>query len=322
MKNIYFLIILSVTFFFTGCVDDFTDSNPPDQLDAPFLRIETSDANAVVKPLPLNKYNAFVTYGQPVTFTVTVVDAPGTIGAIDAASSIEEFGTVTVGNDASALIGKKNGQFTVTFTPSSDLPDTDDRSLNLEVYVTDSQKDDKGEASPKTTTLTVPLTIGSPCLSEGISAGTYVVTEASGNLDGGDTYDLSFLTENSASAFAANQIVVVITKDRPGVYTFSEVTGGVWPLTGGAPEDPDNGFNIFRSAPEASIDLCDKIITGRSENLVFGDDTEEGNEEVEFTVDGTLNDDGTISIDWSYVRTDGNTPATPAMGSYKLTKLQ
>jgi hypothetical protein len=311
MKNIFFLILAIVGFVFTGCVDDYTDSNPPAQKDAPALRISASgDANVAVQSLPLNKYTAYVNYGEPVEFTVTVVNAPGKIGAIDVSSSIEEFGTVAIDEaSVAALQGKTSGDFKFTFTPSADLPDQKDRALNIEVSVSDTQLDKDGESSPKTTTLTVPVTlVNGPCLSEGIVAGTYVVSDASGNLDGGETYDQSVLVDNSEGVFAADMVTVVITKVRPGVYSLSEVTGGIWPI-----------FYSGRAKPTLKVDLCGNTITGRTGAVTAGAGTASART---FTLNGTLNDDGTINMTWSYVRDDGATPASPAMGSYKLTRIQ
>jgi len=135
MRYLYFILMLAIVF--TSCVDDYTDSNPPAKLDAPFVRLSaTGDENVTVDALALNKYTAFVNYGDPVEFTVTVVSAPGKIGAIDVTSSIEEFGTVAIDEaSVAALQGKTSGDFKFTFIPSTDLVGTGDRLLNLTISV-------------------------------------------------------------------------------------------------------------------------------------------------------------------------------------------
>ncbi|MBL0745202.1 hypothetical protein [Chryseolinea lacunae] len=310
MRYIYSVIALfAASLVISSCVDDYTVANPPALQDAPFLRLSaTGNSSVKIVAQPLNKYTAFVNYGDPVEIKVSVVNAPGIIESASVSSSIVEYGTVTLNESSFAAIkGKTSGDFTFTFTPSTILVGTADRALNLTVTVSDSQVDEKGESAALTSTLTVPLTlVNGPCLSDGLAEGTYIVSEASGNTDGGDPFSLDDLKANSGSAFSAEKVVVVVTKNRPGVYTFTEVTGGVWPV-----------FYSTRAKPTLRVNLCDNTITGRTGFVTAGS----GATARTFTLDGTLNANGTISMNWSYVRNDGNTPADPATGSYTLTKI-
>ncbi len=304
MKKFLYLTILIAAV--TACVDDYTDFNPPDQLDAPNFRVSATGANQVVETTNINNwqkaYNAYVLYDEPVTFTVSVVDAPGKVGGVSVSGSVPDFGTITLDEaSVNALMGKEQGEFRFTFTPNPDLmnQDSEDRALNIVVDVTDMQLDDKGREDPKTTTITIPTVIGGPCLGSPIQGGNWLVVEATGNLDGGDPFDLADLV-----AEAGSQIVVNISRDRPGVYTLDEVTGGLW-----------STIYTTRANPELKINVCDGSITDREGANVAGVGTAAART---FTIDGTVNEDGTITIEWSYVRNDGTTPADPAMGTYTL----
>lgn len=302
-KLLYLTLLIAVV---TGCVDDYTDFNPPAQLDAPHFRVGATGSNQLIEAVNTNNwqktYNAYVLYDEPVTFTVSVVDAPGKVGSVSVTGSVPDFGTITPDEaSVNSLIGKEQGEFRFTFIPNPDLTNkaSEDRPLNLVVNVTDMQLDDKGADDPKTTTMTIPTIIGGPCLSAPIPAGNWLVIEASGNLDGGDPFELADLVETAGS-----QIVVNITRDRPGVYTLDEVTGGVWPVV-----------YDTRAIPELKVNVCGSSITDREGANVAGAGTAAART---FAIDGTVNDDGTITIEWSYVRNDGTTPADPASGTYTL----
>jgi len=308
MKNSY-LIILLLFLSVTSCVDDYTDANPPAKLDAPTLRISASGSNQKIETVPVNAYQstyvAYQTYDGPVEYTVSVIDAPGKVGAVSVEGSVPDFGTVTL-DDASvnALIGQEVGSFKFTYTPNPSLTDGADRALNLVINVSDSQLSQDGESSPKTTTLTLPTTLAK-CIDEQLEEGLYVVTEASGNLDGGVPYTLDDLKTDAG----VDEILVEVTVDRPGLYTVDEVTGGVWPV-----------YYTGRANPALKVDFCGTTLSGHAGELTAG--TAPGPLRT-FTIDGVVNGDGTIDITWSYERTDGAaTPADPAKGTYTITKLE
>ncbi len=289
-----------------ACVDDYTDANPPHQLDAPTLRISSSVSGQKIETIPANAYQntyrAYTEYGTPVEFTVSVIDAPGRVASVSVVPSVAEYGTVTL-NDAtvSSITGQEKGEFKFTFTPNPALPDVSDRAMNLVVTVADGQLDQVGESLPKTTILTVPTTLVA-CVSEGIEEGTWMVTQATANEDGGLA-----ITLDSLQKYGGDQILVEITAERPGLYTIDEATGGVWPI-----------YYAGRISPIVQVDLCGNTIVGHDGTLSFG---EAPNPVRAFTVDGTLNGDGTITITWSYERVGAATPADPAKGTYTLTKL-
>jgi hypothetical protein len=308
MRNFFkpILMILMVCSVIS-CVDDYTDANPPVQFDAPTFRISSSANNQVIITTPVNQfqntYSTYLKYGAPIEFTVSVIDAPGKVASVSAVASVPDFGSVTLDNaSVSALVGKEVGEFKFTFTPSAVLPDESDRVLNLVISVTDSQVDEHGESKAKTTTLTVPSNLVS-CVSQDLEEGLYHVTEASGNIDGGGAYTLDDLKADGG----VDEIVVSITKDRPGLYTMNEVTGGCWPV-----------YYSGRANPELKVDFCNPVIAGHEGSVTAG---AAPGPLRKFTIDGTKNGDGTINITWSYERVDAATPANPAKGTYTLEKL-
>lgn len=321
MRNITF-ILLGMALVFNACVDDFTDSNPPSKLDAPTFRVSATGDNQMFFTDPVNRfqneYSGYVLYDDgPIEYTVSIIDAPGKIGAITVAASVPEFGTASL-DDASvaAVQGLEEGSFKFFFTPNTDLPDRGERSLNLVVTVSDTQLDEDGEEDVKTTSTTIEITM-LKCFTTGID-GLYVVTAASGNRDSimtdtlgnydypfdGGNYDLQSL-EDSAGI---EEILVLIEEVKPGRFAINEVTGGVWPI-----------YYPTRATPALDVHLCDNTITSHDDNTVAGS----GSTARVFTVEGTVNVDGTIDITWSYVRANAAaTPAYPAKGTYTLEKVE
>ncbi|MEO5976475.1 MAG: hypothetical protein ABIS36_12055 [Chryseolinea sp.] len=289
-----------------SCVDDYTDSNPPHQLDAPFLRISSDGNNQQLVSVPVNAYQntyrSYAQYGGPVQFTVSVVDAPGLVGTVSVVPSVPDFGTVTL-DDASvtALAGKDKGDFRFTFTSNPAIPDQSDRSMNLVITVSDSQLNHSGEPDVMTTIITVP-TILVACVSDAVKDGVYVVTAASGNLDGGDPYTLDDLKTDGE----VDEITVELATERPGLVTIDDATAGVWPV-----------YYSGRLTPVIKLDVCGQTIKGHEGETSVGEDPGPVRD---FTVDAVLNADGTITVTWSYARINGTTPDTPAKGTYTLSK--
>jgi hypothetical protein len=309
-RNIFKIFVpILAALVLSACVDDYTDSNPPSRLDAPTLKVSSSGNNQAVVTTATNAFqntqSAYVIYNTPATFTVSVIDAPGKIGAITVTSSVPDFGTVQVNQSSvDALIGKESGDFTFTYTPNPDLTDDEERALNIVVTVSDVQKDEKGNSAPKVTTLTLPTSlVKGPCLTSGITTGFWKLTSASGNIDGGDTYTLDTLKKYAE----VNNIFVEINQERPGVYSINEVTGGVWPL-----------FYSGRANPELNVNVCENTISGREGETSTGVG---GAAQRTFTINGSINGDGSMTITWSYVRDVGATPASPAKGTFTAIPL-
>jgi hypothetical protein len=305
-KNIFLIGSLLIL---VACVDDFTEANPPRQLDAPALTISaTTNANLLVQAVQVNpfqqNYEAFVGYGSSGQFTVTVLRAPGKVNSVSVEPSIPEYGTVAIDEaSVTTLHGKEIGTFNFMFTPNAALAGMADRKFDLVVTVTDSQLDtETGESAPRSTTITVPTTMAKGCFGNGIQAMTYRVTAATGNLDGAVP-----ITLDDIEADFGGPMLVAITKVRAGRYTINEITGGVWPV-----------YYSGRANPALDIDLCGTNIVGHEGAVTAGAGTSTARI---FTITGTLNGDGTITINWSYARVTGATPANPAMGTYTLSPL-
>lgn len=293
MKKLIRYCVVLALLAATACVEEFSEYNAPRALDAPVLLVGGTGSNQVLIETVTNRYlknlTGYVAYGGPVQYSVAVVRAAGKVASVSVAPSVPDFGTVTV-NEASvnALVGTESGEFTFTFTPNPALVDGEDRAFNLVVSVADAQK------TSKVSTVSIPVTMAS-CLGQAIEAGTYTVTQASGNLDGGAAYTLASLEADNGGP-----VKVSIAKVFPGRYRINEVTAGIWPL-----------YYATRANPEVTLNLCG--------NTMEGKDTVVGGLR-EFTVNGNVNDDGSITIEWSYVRIVGATPANPAMGTYTLVK--
>jgi hypothetical protein len=302
MKKILLLVLC--TWVITACVDDYQDANPPARLDAPTIRVSAAGDNQTIITTPTNRFQSeqevFLSYVGPTTFTVSVIDAPGTVGEISVQSSVPDYGTLVVDEASVASVqGKESGAFTFTFTPNPALDPAEDRALNFTIEVSDNQSLE-GEFAGKTTTITLPVTLVQ-CVKTGVE-GVYQVTAASGNIDGGAAYTLADLE----TTLGGPVLVEIIETDIPGRYTVNEVTGGVWPA-----------YYPGRANPELTVNFCATNVTGQPGELTAG--TPPGPLRT-FTINGTLNGDGTVSIIWSYLREDAATPANPAKGTYTLTK--
>lgn len=307
MKNIACIVIGALMVVFTSCVDDYTDANPPSRLDAPTLRVSAPTAdNVLLLSTPVNNYQSepelIMKYGEPVELTVSVIDAPGEIGAITVTSSIPEYGTVTVDEaSTAALQNQETGSFKFTFTPADNFDDESDRSFNIVVTVADKQLDEDGNPAPKTTTMTIPVTLAK-CISTTIPAGFYIVTELDANEDGG-----AAITLDDIEGALGERAVVEITTIRPGLYEFDDVTAGVWPVYYGG-----------RAPATVQIDACNNVLSGHEGAVTAGAGTPVART---FTINGMVNEGGTVTVDWSYVRDDGTTPLIPASGTYTLTPI-
>jgi hypothetical protein len=294
MKN---KLIYGIVILLCSCsLPDFKSVNPTRLLDAPAFNITTSGPHVKT----VNGIN-YLEYGQSADVTIAVTDAPGKIADISGGFTIPAYGTITP-DDASvnAVKGSETGSAKIIAMATALPSDGADRNTSISVSVVDSQVDDNGNPVPKTTTNTIPV-VFVKCLGDGMATGIYEVTAANGVLDGGAAYTLDDIESTSGK-----EADVVITSTRPGKYTFSEITGGVWPT-----------FYSTRASPVLDIDLCDKTINGHGGAVTTGLGT---TAQRKFTINGTLNNDGTITITWSYVRETAATPVNPANGTYTLTK--
>jgi hypothetical protein len=322
MKRIIYTVLTAGMLFVAGaCVDDYTDANPPHMLDAPTLRLAGTTGNDLIfstldgTNIYQKTYAAVIAQaGDPVEFTVSVIDAPGKIGEITGALSVPDFGEVVIDQaSANALKGKETGSFKVTFIPSDFGPDYDDGSANVVITVSDTQLDDKGEEAPLTTTLSFPITLRR-CLSTSLATGRYIVTEASGVLDDGTTYDENDIHDAWAALGGSGSFGVTIARTAPGRYTFNDVTGGVWRALYYDFDEEVEG----RNRPTVGLDLCGNSLYMHDE-LTTIQGTEADPFTRKFFADLTVNGDGSINVEWWYeVVGEEDETESPAHGTYKL----
>lgn len=111
-----------------SCVDDYDEANEEARLDAPYAYI-SSDIAAGEDGIPLDG-------GEEVTFTVNIVDAPGTLDSL--AVNFSKGGEV-LSHTFDAIRGQMEGIFTVTVKAPMDLNGTS--SVTIDVY--DAQEEPK-----------------------------------------------------------------------------------------------------------------------------------------------------------------------------------
>jgi hypothetical protein len=305
MKNRLFHFIILILTGGACALPDVTTQNPPRLLDSPAFNVTPSGdsqgtANGKLGYDGKTIGTTYIIYGSTVNFGIDVVDCPGKVAGVTSSISVPTYSTVTV--DAASLVGQETGSAKVTVQAMA-APDATDRSANLTFSVTDNQTSTDGNA-PKTTTVTWPVVFIKGCVST-MAAGTYKVTAASGVLDGGTPYTLASLEANSHGG-AGGPITFDITQNRPGFYTIGEGTGGVWTT-----------FYPTRAIPALGADLCGTTVSGRPGFLTTGAGTTSTRV---FVINGTVNGDKTVTVTWSYTRTQG-TPTNPANGTYTLTKI-
>jgi len=308
MKN-RLLQIITLALVGGACtLPDVKKFNPPTLLDGPAYVITpvASTSNGVANGKTgfngITIGTSYLAYGSSTDFSIDVVDCPGKVSDVTSSISVPDYGTVTVdATSLAALKGQTTGETKVTVVAEADPDGLGlDRSCNLVFNVSDSQKDTEANGNPKTASTTWP-TVLVRCAWDGLPVGDYQVTAASGNLDGGTAYDLSTIEADNGGP-----IYVTIAMTRPGLYTMDEVTGGIWPI-----------YYSGRANPLLSVDGCPTQLYGHTGSVTTGAGTTSTRV---FTLNATVNNDGTITMTWSYIRTQG-TPTNPAQGTYTLTKI-
>lgn len=312
MKN-KLLHLVTLALLGSACtLPDVKTLNPPHLLDGPAFNITPSGSGQATAN-GAKGYNGntlgitYLTFGSTTDFAVDVVDCPGKVS--DLSASLSSFYAQSVTVDAASLAslkGQATGSSKVTVVAANDPDGTGGEwPSNLAISVTDSQKDPEASGSPITATVQWPIALVK-CLSTGITTGTYQVTAASGVLDSGSPYFGTAYTLADIESDNGGPVYVTITAPRPGRYTFDEVTGGIWPI-----------YFSGRARPTLGVNLCDQTVSDNGTFNIAGS----GSTARRFTLSGTLNNDGTITMTWSYIRIAGGTPTSPANGTYTLTKI-
>lgn len=299
MKKKLFYILICFLGLASCSLPDYKDINPKPLKDSPAYNVTPAGSSQSTL-----LGTTYLLYGQSADFNIDVTDAPGKIADVSGVLSVPSYGTATTESSSlGALKGAEKGSTKITLKAMDTPVDGLDRSFNFDISVSDGQLDEKGLPAGKITKVTRKVVLTGPCLTSSIVAGTYKVTSATGILDFGTPYTLA-----SLEAAKGGSITVVVSLTRPGLYSFNEITGGIWPL-----------YYSGRANPALSIDLCGTTISGNAKLTTTGAGT---TAQRKFTINGALNGDGTITITWSYVRqTGGSTPVPAANGTYTLTKI-
>lgn len=140
MKLRYKAILVLLLAGMVGCVDDYTDANPPPKKDGPELYVTPPSPGSIVSTRSDGTAVAYVTKGMDASFVGAIVDAPGIIDSVSAYLS-DTVGTVAVSGFES-IVGSEEGQFSVVYTPRPNDPAStfDDNVVTLNVTVSDAQK--------------------------------------------------------------------------------------------------------------------------------------------------------------------------------------
>ncbi|MCB0835374.1 MAG: hypothetical protein KDD63_14250 [Bacteroidetes bacterium] len=208
----------------SSCVDDFQDANPPRAFDSPYF--------------VLNVNQTAILSDQTTELTLSVVDAPGKIEAVEFSLG-DDAGTVTL--DQASLDGAK-GQETGSIKATYNPPQNNEGTFTIQVTLLDGQGDRQ-----KSHQESVDILVNHACTGQGL-AGTYsaescddsvkqvVVTEASGG------FEVSDLT---AGNFGAGFDVAAVLVCDGGLLTASAVSKDTFDFSGISGEvDPDGSIHL------------------------------------------------------------------------------
>lgn len=205
---------------------------------------------------------------QTTEITVVVSDAPGGIDSVSAMATDElgtSYGTFT--SNASELKGQTKGTINLTYT----APEGYGGELEVSVFVFDGQLNHKGEAVNKSSS-EQNLTLTILCEAAADYSGTYTAL-ANGHFGGGEDETFSDL-----------ESTVIISKEDVGKFTVDDMSFGLYPILY---ED---------TPPPGTLNICGTMISDNGDTDQYDDP---------FTINGMVNEDGTISLSWSNTYGDG-----------------
>jgi hypothetical protein len=290
MKMIYKLIILMIVATFVSCeVDDYSDANPKPLKDGPEIHVANPATLVVSSTRSDGSVITYVTKGQDANFEVNVVDSPGLIDSVSAFLS-DTVGLVNV-TGFDALKGSETGTFNMVYTPEPDGPGTfDDNIVNLSVTVTDAQD------PAKTTQPTVRRVKAIACVPtidlsgfwQATSSGTSAKAWTDGSVAiGGNFTGLNKIVRLSIRTTGGNATVGTnVTTENAGVLFIDDASFGLW------------AKQAFATPAVGRFTFCGNTLTGYSALNAAG---------TAFAVapqgtpvyTGTINNDGSITINWS-----------------------
>lgn len=299
MKTIYKLLTFLLVFGMAACVDDYTDANPKPLLDGPAIYVYAPNSTITSRRSD-NVDVVYTTKGANIDFDVDVVDAPGGIASSTATLS-DTVGTIAVGTNFNALVGSTAGNYTVTYTPRPDDPAStfDDRVVTATINI----KDEQGKANQPETRRVRAIS----CLPTKNLAGWWRVT-ASGNNSIAFTGDNGNGTYTNLKAFVRMQIRTTgnttgtglnnsnVIAEHAGELFLSDASFGLYPkqIVNGQP----------KAVPPGRVRFCGSTLTNY-QALNGAGTAASGTQGI--TMTGTINDDGTVTINWQNLLGDTGT---------------
>lgn len=205
--------------------------------------------------------------------SVVVSDAPGGIDSVSAVATDAlgtEYGSFT--SNVSELRENEKGTINLTYT----APEGYGGDLNVTIIVYDSQINYKGDEVNKASTAQT-LTLKILCEAAADYSGTYT-TIADGNLGDGDG--------GASETYSDLESSVIISKKDVGLFNIDDMSFGQYPVLY---ED---------TAPPGTLSICGTTISDNGDTDQYDDP---------FTINGMVNDDGTITLTWSNTYGDGAT---------------
>jgi hypothetical protein len=295
MKAIYKILFMGVLLVvMASCVDEYTDAQRPKTLDGPQIYVVAPDGSTVTsrRATGTGFESPAVTYilkGQPTTFTVNVIDAPGLIDRVTVSLSDTLKSHTIEAQNFTTVKGKTSGSFEVVYTPHPDDPAAtyDDGIITLSITVIDAQNKSTGPQTVRVRAI--------PCIPSINLAGWWKAT-ASGEtsepfLDGTHNEDMTYTNLNTNNKFqirfsggTAAQNAYAQANEHGAQIMIPDITFGLWPKQGFAPVT-------------ARLRFCGSTLTevrsaSLSANTLFS---------ASWAISGQVNEDGTITIEWEHV---------------------
>lgn len=202
--------------------------------------------------------------GETTTIALSVTDAPAGLASVTV-TDVNDIGVAAGGtiNVLSNVEGITSGVIEVEYTAPLEYAGI----ITISAFVSDAQVDEKGEDAAKSSVArSVEVDVLCPAKSD--AAGAYN-TDADGGFGDG---------AGGSAPYTGLAATVTITKLGTGQYSIDDMSFGLYPI----------GYGD--TAPSGTVTICGSSISDNGDTDQYGDP---------FTITGTLNDNGTINLEWS-----------------------
>ncbi len=281
MKKL-FILFLSAGFL-ASCVDDYTDANPPVQLDGPAPYISFVGTEIVESASGSTRDYTWVENNGTARVEVNIVDAPGLIDSVSVSLSNIQipglWGSVTF-EGFEAVKGQSTGTFTVVYNAPNLDAESPFAVANEDIVITvyDAQDPRKRIDINTVPTFRTQFSRGSDCFSTINLVGFY--RAVSSGFDAETSSNYTDLVDTVEVYLRTNG------RESPGFYRLSDGSFGLYPAQGFT-----NNF--------VSFEVCGNEIT-------------DSEEEFAGLFTGSINEDGSWTASWSNTFGDtGETVLTP-----------